>query len=1087
MELFQIPTAYAAEKQKTPQGTGTRVKGQENQDTGTRSQGPAERFEKNLESLRELIKTVEQKSRKGQEPADEINAIKNRKAEIEAIDAELRAEFAVTEKKLKDAKLPGEILKRHQKFTAHYESNLKELIGNLDALSKAEKKSEVDAAVRKAKEHLEKTKGPSRHVPYDPSKLPNRMVKAKPKAPRLTPEDFRRDFPQHKIKSKQKIAASRLLPDLLTSRAQHKPVLLAFNDSVNNVPFSLWTKASTLPSNADMVGSLQIASSPFLLVQAIDQPSAEDLAETPDIQFTVAIRAKAQELGNNPVKIYEYVRNNIEYAPTYGSIQGADQCLQSKICNDMDTASLLISLLRVSGIYSHYEYSTIEIPIEKAMNWVGGVTDPKMAGTILATNGIPAKVLVSGGTIKAVQLEHVYVKTWIDYIPSRGAVHKQGDTWIPLDPSYKQYTYTQGIDMQSAVPFDAQTFANQIQATATINPDGSVTNVNSALVQQTMQDYQTQVQNYIQQNYPNATVGDVIGKKEIKAQILGILPPTLPYNIIQTGSEFATVPDNLRETMNFSIPDQTGSGTGLTYSTSLPQIAGKKITLSFSPATANDQKVIESLLPSPHADGTPIQPSELPASFPAYLINLKAELRIDGQVVATGSSVTMGSAQSFTMSLSEPGIGLSNIDNIIQTGEYFGIGVDTGRIGADRLNTLKAKIEATKTKLEAQNYTDLTKDDVVGDILYTTITSYFAELDAADEIAARTMTVIRYRVPSVGMFSLALNINEMFGIPISAGPKGMMIDVDRIMQSVFSNDGSMDKVKQFMLSSGSNSSALEHAVPEQLFSTPTNQVQGISAVKALSAANDQGIPVYVITAANINTILPLLQLNADVKNDIQNAINAGKIVTAQKTNVTFNGWTGCGYIIIDPNTGAGAYMISDGLNGGGFEYWFWTVMWGLAWIALIAAISILIVAFLPEIIAALSAIGSALVALGGLAAVLYRAASQLYSAVSTQVASFLQSRIVLNALYNTSTFYAQNSPPPWPIPTDLTGSAYYFAVFLFYLYLGIRDYMRTVYLINYWRFAKNVEIMLNGLHDVDIKTMSNQSIPVLNGDPAFCA
>ena len=162
-------------------------------------------------------------------------------------------------------------------------------------------------------------------------------------------------------------------------------------------------------------------------------------------------------------------------------------------------------------------------------------------------------------------------------------------------------------------------------------------------------------------------------------------------------------------------------------------------------------------------------------------------------------------------------------------------------------------------------------------------------------------------------------------------------------------------------------------------------------------------------------------------------------------------------------------------------------MWGLAWIALIAAISILIVAFLPEIIAALSAIGSALVALGGLAAVLYRAASQLYSAVSTQVASFLQSRIVLNALYNTSTFYAQNSPPPWPIPTDLTGSAYYFAVFLFYLYLGIRDYMRTVYLINYWRFAKNVEIMLNGLHDVDIKTMSNQSIPVLNGDPAFCA
>jgi hypothetical protein len=105
----------------------------------------------------------------------------------------------------------------------------------------------------------------------------------------------------------------------------------------------------------------------------------------------------------------------------------------------------------------------------------------------------------------------------------------------------------------------------------------------------------------------------------------------------------------------------------------MPQIAGKKITLSFSPASANDQAVIESLLPAPHADGTPIQPSELPSSFPAYLINLKPELRIDGQVVATGASTMMGSAQPFTMSLNEPGIGLSNIDNIVKAGDILGL------------------------------------------------------------------------------------------------------------------------------------------------------------------------------------------------------------------------------------------------------------------------------------------------------------------------------------------------------------------------------------------------------------------------------
>jgi len=35
-----------------------------------------------------------------------------------------------------------------------------------------------------------------------------------------------------------------------------------------------------------------------------------------------------------------------------------------------------------------------------------------------------------------------------------------------------------------------------------------------------------------------------------------------------------------------------------------------------------------------------------------------------------------------------------------------------------------------------------------------------------------------------------------------------------------------------------------------------------------------------------------------------------------KTNITYNGWTGVGYIIIDPDTGAGAYMISGGMSGG---------------------------------------------------------------------------------------------------------------------------------------------------------------------------
>ena len=84
-----------------------------------------------------------------------------------------------------------------------------------------------------------------------------------------------------------------------------------------------------------------------------------------------------------------------------------------------------------------------------------------------------------------------------------------------------------------------------------------------------------------------------------------------------------------------------------------------------------------------------------------------------------------------------------------------------------------------------------------------------------------------------------------------------------------------------------------------------------------------------------------MQIDQQVKYDIVNAVNAGKEVTVSKTNITYNEWSGCGYIIINPETGAGAYMLSGGLNGG-FMYIFWTVMWALAWIALITAITVFV-------------------------------------------------------------------------------------------------------------------------------------------------
>ena len=66
--------------------------------------------------------------------------------------------------------------------------------------------------------------------------------------------------------------------------------------------------------------------------------------------------------------------------------------------------------------------------------------------------------------------------------------------------------------------------------------------------------------------------------------------------------------------------------------------------------------------------------------------------------------------------------------------------------------------------------------------------------------------------------------------------------------------------------------------------------------------------------------MSLLQIKMNDKVDITNAVNAGKKVIISKTEVTQGNWTGAGYIVLDPTTGAAGYQISGGLSGSDCDY-----------------------------------------------------------------------------------------------------------------------------------------------------------------------
>lgn len=52
------------------------------------------------------------------------------------------------------------------------------------------------------------------------------------------------------------------------------------------------------------------------------------------------------------------------------------------------------------------------------------------------------------------------------------------------------------------------------------------------------------------------------------------------------------------------------------------------------------------------------------------------------------------------------------------------------------------------------------------------------------------------------------------------------------------------------------------------------------------------------------------------KDRIQQALDAGYEITIHEAPITQDGWTGAGFSVIDPNTGAGGYLIEGGSNGG---------------------------------------------------------------------------------------------------------------------------------------------------------------------------
>ena len=240
-------------------------------------------------------------------------------------------------------------------------------------------------------------------------------------------------------------------------------------------------------------------------------------------------------------------------------------------------------------------------------------------------------------------------------------------------------------------------------------------------------------------------------------------------------------------------------------------------------------------------------------------------------------------------------------------------------------------------------------------LLTAVIWSWFAAAESHNRLSQNQAQVIENPGLSYGLFHAVADPIYSWGVVRKVTFPGVNMDIGHVRNITWAKDNDEKKWVAYNRLRGQYMSGLEHAVPELLLSEPSwcnsqrgaaqtvnlpDCPRGISATRALAIAAAQGQKIYTITQKvyddNPNIVSANLGAHSyDTQNRVQQSLDAGYEVTIHESPIAESGWTGAGYAATDSTTGAGAYTIEGGANGGVFNMpialpvcaGFWSSLW----------------------------------------------------------------------------------------------------------------------------------------------------------------
>lgn len=128
-------------------------------------------------------------------------------------------------------------------------------------------------------------------------------------------------------------------------------------------------------------------------------PAARMAAALPAAPVPAEIVELARALRNDPDLIYEYVHNNIETLPQYGSLKGPLGTLLDGKGTAFDQAELMAALLHQAGYGPTLEVGKINLTVDRLTSWLGSDATYNSLEMILGTGGFPTTSYVSGANV----------------------------------------------------------------------------------------------------------------------------------------------------------------------------------------------------------------------------------------------------------------------------------------------------------------------------------------------------------------------------------------------------------------------------------------------------------------------------------------------------------------------------------------------------------------------------------------------------------------------------------------------------------------------------------------------------------------